>query len=48
VNKDGLPDLIVMYESAGKSAFAQRDGSIHVFLNRGVAKADTAQKTTSK
>jgi hypothetical protein len=48
VNKDGLPDVVVMYESAGKTAFAQRDGSIHVFLNRGVAKADTAQKTTSK
>ncbi len=47
VNKDGLPDVIVMYESGGKTAFAQRDGSIHVFLNRGVAKADTAQKTTS-
>lgn len=48
VNKDGLPDVILMYESAGKTAFAQRDGSIHVFLNRGAVKADTVQKTTSK
>jgi hypothetical protein len=48
VNKDGLPDLVLMYESAGKSAFSQRDGSIHVFLNRGVERVDTTQKTTSK
>jgi len=49
VNNDGLPDVIVMYESAGKTAFSQRDGSIHVFLNRGVVKgAEAVQKTTSK
>lgn len=38
VNGDGLLDVIVMYESSGKGAFSQRDGSIHVFLNQGVAK----------
>lgn len=48
VNKDGLPDLVLMYESMGKTAFSQRDGSIHVFLNRGVERVDTTQKTTSK
>lgn len=48
VNKDGLPDLVLMYESMGKSAFSQRDGSIHVFLNRGVERVDTTQKSTSK
>jgi len=35
LNGDKLPDVIVMYESSGKSAFSSRDGSIHVFLNRG-------------
>lgn len=48
VNNDGLPDVIVMYESAGKTAFAQRDGSIHVYLNRGVVKDEGPTKTTSK
>jgi FG-GAP-like repeat len=48
VNGDGLPDVVVMYESMGKTMFAQRDGSIHAFLNRGVEKVDTTQKTTSK
>lgn len=38
VNNDGLPDVILMYESSTKTAFAQKDGSIHVFLNRGAAK----------
>jgi hypothetical protein len=48
VNKDGLPDVIVMYEASSKTAFAARDGSIHVFLNRGASKIDATQKTTSK
>jgi len=39
VNGDGLPDVIIMYESSGKGAFSQRDGSIHVFLNQGTPKA---------
>jgi len=39
VNKDGRDDVIVMYEtSASNNAFAQRDGSVHVFLNRGPVK----------
>jgi len=36
VNGDGLPDVILMYESSSSTAFAARDGSIRVFLNRGV------------
>jgi hypothetical protein len=35
VDGDGRPDLIVMYESAGSSSFGFKDGSIHVYLNRG-------------
>jgi len=35
VDGDGRPDLILMYESAGNSAFGLKDGSIHVYLNRG-------------
>jgi len=50
VNGDKKPDVIVMYESgastnaAGAAAtpsFAARNGSVHVFLNRGVAKSGT-------
>jgi hypothetical protein len=37
VNGDGKPDVILMYESTSSTAFGKRDGSIHVFLNRGVA-----------
>ncbi len=39
VNGDGRPDLIIMYESSGATRFAERDGSIEVFLNRGTAPA---------
>jgi hypothetical protein len=35
VDGDGRLDLIIMYESAGNSAFGVKDGSIHVYLNRG-------------
>jgi len=35
VDGDGRPDLILMYESAGNTAFGVKDGSIHVYLNRG-------------
>lgn len=38
VNADGRPDVIVTYETSGSTAFAARDGSIQVFLNRGVVK----------
>jgi hypothetical protein len=45
VNGDGRPDVILMYESSGTSAFSVRDGSIHVFLNRGpVPKAQADKK----
>jgi hypothetical protein len=36
VNGDGKPDVIVMYESSGAGALSVANGSIHVFLNRGV------------
>jgi len=44
VNKDGKPDVILMYESSDKTrnAFGTQDGSIHLFLNRGVAGATAA------
>ncbi|HXG58616.1 MAG TPA: VCBS repeat-containing protein [Thermoanaerobaculia bacterium] len=35
VNKDGRPDLLVMFESNSESRFGIQDGSIRVFLNRG-------------
>jgi hypothetical protein len=35
VNKDGKPDVILLYESTDRSSFGVTDGSIHVFLNRG-------------
>jgi FG-GAP-like repeat/FG-GAP repeat len=35
VDGDGRPDLILMYESAGNTAFGVKDGSMHVYLNRG-------------
>lgn len=54
VNGDKRPDVIIMYESgastnaaeASRSAFATRNGSVHVFLNRGFAKTE-AQATKS-
>jgi len=42
VNGDGKPDVIVMYESSGATAFASRNGSIEVFLNRGAETGLTA------
>jgi hypothetical protein len=32
VNKDGRSDVILMYESGGKTAFADRDGAIRVYV----------------
>lgn len=46
VNGDGRPDIIIAYESDERSRFGVQNGSIHVFLNRGVVKqpaADTAK-----
>jgi len=36
VNRDGKPDVIVMYESGATTVLAPQNGSIQVFLNRGV------------
>lgn len=36
VNGDGKPDVIIAYESSGSTMLSARDGSIHVYLNRGV------------
>jgi|GEM_PF-453396 len=48
VNRDGKPDVIVMYESGAKTAFAVQDGSIHVYLNRGAATVPAAATTADK
>jgi hypothetical protein len=58
VNGDKKPDVIVMYESGASTnaasgemsapTFAARNGSVHVFLNRGFAKADTPSPKSSK
>ena len=37
VNGDGRPDVVVLYEAKGQSRMGLQDGSIQVFLNRGVA-----------
>jgi hypothetical protein len=44
VNGDGRPDVILMYESAATTVLAPRDGSIEVFLNRGVSSTATEAK----
>lgn len=38
VNGDGRPDVILMYEAQSTTAMAEKNGSIQVFLNRGVAR----------
>jgi FG-GAP-like repeat len=38
VNGDGLPDVAIMYEANETTRLGPQNGSIHVFLNRGVAK----------
>jgi hypothetical protein len=35
VNKDGRPDIIIMYEADQATALSPRNGSIKVYLNRG-------------
>jgi len=55
VNGDKRPDVIIMYESgastnaaeASRSGFAARNGSVHVFLNRGFAKANAQPQKSS-
>ena len=44
VNGDGRPDVILMYESGAGSAFANQNGSIHVFLNLGATRAPMEAK----
>ncbi len=39
VNRDGKPDVIVMYESGATTVLAPQNGSIQVFLNREVIPA---------
>jgi hypothetical protein len=48
LNGDGRPDVIMMYESGSKTAFAVQDGSIHVYLNRGASTVPVPAKTTEK
>jgi hypothetical protein len=59
VNGDKRPDLILMYESGAstnaaspaelaKPTFAARNGSVHVYLNRGVEKAKSAATQSAK
>jgi len=48
VNGDGKPDVIIMYESSAKTAFATKNGSIRVYLNRGSSKAPAASGTAAK
>lgn len=48
VNGDGKPDVIMMYESGAKTAFALQDGSIHVYLNRGASSAPAPAKSVEK
>jgi len=43
VNNDGLPDVILMYESAAKTV-GGRNGSIRVFLNKGVTRGPAPAK----
>jgi hypothetical protein len=43
LNGDGKPDIILAYEAGGTTSLSQRDGSIHVFLNRGAAPAKAAE-----
>jgi hypothetical protein len=38
VNGDSKPDVILMYETDSTTALAEKNGSIQVFLNRGVTK----------
>jgi hypothetical protein len=48
MNKDGRPDVLVMYESTAQSAFGKQDGAIKVFLNRGVVAADTKSAAAAR
>lgn len=38
VNDDGRPDVIVMYESESATSLSTRNGSVHVYLNKGTVR----------
>jgi FG-GAP-like repeat/FG-GAP repeat len=42
VNRDGRPDVILMYETSTTTVFTEKDGAIRVFLNTGTSKEATA------
>ncbi|HKO56075.1 MAG TPA: VCBS repeat-containing protein [Thermoanaerobaculia bacterium] len=42
VNGDNRPDVIIMYETSSETRFESQNGSIHVYLNRGVESATAA------
>lgn len=44
VNGDGKPDIILAYETTELTAFAPRNGSVHVYLNRGVTETPKSAK----
>jgi hypothetical protein len=48
LNGDGRPDVVLMYESNIEAPFQLPNGSIHVFLNRGVVKPAAAASKTKK
>jgi len=48
VNRDGKPDVILLYESTDRSSFGVTDGSIHVFLNRGAEGGATPAAAPAK
>jgi hypothetical protein len=48
VNGDGRPDVIIMYESGNETRTGLQDGSIQVFLNRGVEGAAAAKSEKKK
>ena len=37
VNADSRPDVILMYEAESATSLSARNGSVHVYLNRGPA-----------
>jgi hypothetical protein len=47
VNGDGRPDIILAYEASGSTMLAQRDGSIHVFLNMGATRGGAPAKAAA-
>lgn len=44
VNRDGRPDVLVMFESTSESPFGRQNGAIRFFLNRGPAVKQAAKQ----